>query len=208
MAATDPTAAEPSRFLVCPARLLWLGAATIGLIVLLLAFRADFRSASVSRNLSGKKSGVGGGSDSIDKNAFLIGLSESERTDLGKVAFDQQPEVQQVFSAIWALESEVNNGGFQQYFFNCDSDIIAYAPTALSAIGAKSCAEIVEQAIQLMAPLPETQGGRYAALEALDEDAQARLSALDSEFWSYPDNLTELLFAFVSRYPGTFGPLP
>jgi hypothetical protein len=56
------------------------------------------------------------------KDAFLIELSESDRTSFGKVAFEKQDEIQRVFSAIWALESEVNNGGFDQYFRNSDSE--------------------------------------------------------------------------------------
>ena len=43
----------------------------------------------------------------MDKNAFLIELSESDRTDLGRVDFGEQSEEQQVFSAIWELESQV-----------------------------------------------------------------------------------------------------
>ncbi len=51
----------------------------------------------------------------MDKNALLIDLSESDRTMFGRVDFDQQPPEQQVFSAIWALESQVNNGEFAQF---------------------------------------------------------------------------------------------
>ena len=144
----------------------------------------------------------------MDKNAFLIELSESERTDFGRVDFETQNEVQRVFSAIWELESQVNNGGFDQYFRNSDSDIIAHAPTALRAIGASSCAGIVERAIEVISPLQTTQEGRYGALDELGDEAQDRLAALDSEFYKYPDNLTELLFGFVSRHPEAFGSFP
>src|SRR5207247_5287224 len=100
----------------------------------------------------------------MDKNAFLIDLSESKRTDFGKVDFAQQSESQQVFSAIWELESQVNNGGFDQYFRNSDSDIISFAPSALRAIGASACAEIVEAAIKFISPVPATETERCAGL--------------------------------------------
>ena len=54
----------------------------------------------------------------MDKNHYLIELSESPRTDYGKRDFAAQRREQQVFSAIWELESLVNNGGFQGYFGN------------------------------------------------------------------------------------------
>src|SRR5437870_3411138 len=90
----------------------------------------------------------------MDKNGFLCDLSESERTDFGKVDFAKQPEAQQVFSAVWALDGDVNNGGFGQYFWNCDSDIIGFAPAALRAIEATSCARIVDAAIKVISPIP------------------------------------------------------
>ena len=103
----------------------------------------------------------------MDKNLYLIELSESQQTDFGRVAFDEQPESQKTFSAIWELESQVNNGGFDQYFRNCDTAEIAYAPTALRAIGASSCANIVERAIDVSAPLAPTREHRSSALDAL-----------------------------------------
>lgn len=39
----------------------------------------------------------------MDKNHFLINLSESKRTDFGRVDFAAQSEAQKVFSAIWSL---------------------------------------------------------------------------------------------------------
>ena len=39
----------------------------------------------------------------MDKNKILIDLSESKRTDFGKVDFAEQSEEQKVFSAIWKL---------------------------------------------------------------------------------------------------------
>jgi hypothetical protein len=144
----------------------------------------------------------------MDKNAFLIGLSETYSNALGGVPFSDQPQAQKVFSAIWELESEVNNGGFHQYFLNSDSEVIGYAPTALHAIRASSCAGIVERAIQVIAPLPPTQEDRYGVLEAQGEAAQNQLAVLDAEFYAYPDNLTELLFEHVRRHPAVFGLVP
>ncbi len=144
----------------------------------------------------------------MDKNSFLISLARSERADFGRVAFTAQSEAQKVFSAVWELEAQVNNGGFNLYFRNSDSDIIGYAPRALRAIGAQSCAEIVGCAIALIAPLPPTQDGRSSALDAMSEEGKGRLTALDSEFFAYPDDLTEMLFKFVHQHPESFGPVP
>jgi hypothetical protein len=52
----------------------------------------------------------------MNKNSFLINLSESTRTDFGRADFANESPVQKVFSAVWALESEVNSGGFSPIF--------------------------------------------------------------------------------------------
>lgn len=54
----------------------------------------------------------------MDKNYYLIELSESPKTDFGKRDFADQRDEQQVFSAIWELESQVNGGGFRGYLGN------------------------------------------------------------------------------------------
>jgi len=144
----------------------------------------------------------------MDKNGFLIDLSENDQTDFGRVDFAKQSDLQKTFSAICELESQVNNGGFDQYFRNSDSDIIAHAPKALHEIGASACAAIVESAIQMIAPIPNDSEARCDALDAAGEEAQELLDELDSKFFAYPDNLTELLFAFVAKYPNEFGAVP
>jgi Domain of unknown function (DUF4375) len=58
----------------------------------------------------------------VNKNSILIKLSESKRTKFGKEDFGTQSVPQKVFSSIWAVESEVNNGGFSQYFRNSSSE--------------------------------------------------------------------------------------
>ena len=144
----------------------------------------------------------------MDKNRLLIDLSESDRTDFGRVDFAKQSDAQKTFSAIWELESQVNNGGFDQYFRNSDSDIIAHAPIALREIGATACAAIVDSAIQVIVPIPDDSDARGHALDAAGEDGEALLEELDSKFYAYADNLTELLFAFVASNLNEFGAAP
>jgi hypothetical protein len=48
----------------------------------------------------------------MNKNEILIDLSESEMTKDGKENFSEQSFSQKAFSAIWEVESEVNNRGF------------------------------------------------------------------------------------------------
>src|SRR5450755_1445988 len=68
------------------------------------------------------------------KNNILISLSESDKTQFGKQDFATQSTPQQLFSSVWAVEAEVNNGGFSQYFLNdsCETAVfVAKAPSPL-----------------------------------------------------------------------------
>ena len=40
------------------------------------------------------------------------------------------------------------------------------------------------------------------------DETEDKLDALDKEFYRYPHNLTELLFAYVAKHPEEFGELP
>jgi hypothetical protein len=47
----------------------------------------------------------------MEKNRILIQLAQSPRSQYGRAPYEKQSKPQQVFSAVWGLESEVNNGG-------------------------------------------------------------------------------------------------
>jgi len=146
----------------------------------------------------------------MNKNGILISLAESDKTSFGKEDFARQSTPQKVFSAIWAVESEVNNGGFSQYFFNDSRESALFVVEALETIGAPKTAAICRRAIAAAFPsgLPqESQAIRSAAADFSDEILQS-LEPLDQEFFSYPHSLTDLLFAYVSQHPEEFGTLP
>ena len=82
----------------------------------------------------------------MTKNEILIGLSESERTKVGKEDFALQSLPQKVFSTVWAVESEVNNGGFSQYFLNSSAETAPFVAEALDTIGAPKIAQICRRA--------------------------------------------------------------
>jgi hypothetical protein len=147
----------------------------------------------------------------MNKNEVLIDLSASERTAFGRSEdFESQSIPQKIFSSIWALESEVNNGGFSQYFFNSSCETAGFVAEALDSIGAPRTADICRRAIATAFPagLPvEFEAIRSAAAD-FPSETEERLDALDKEFFQYPHNLTELLFVYVSNHPAEFGELP
>ncbi|HEX5422632.1 MAG TPA: DUF4375 domain-containing protein [Candidatus Acidoferrales bacterium] len=146
----------------------------------------------------------------MDKNNILINLSESQMTKIGKEEFAHQSRPQKIFTAIWEVESEVNNGGFSQYFLNESAESAAFVVEALETIGAPRTASICRRAIAGAFPngLPQTVEAVQSAATDLAPEILERLGPLDEEFLSYPHNLTDLLFTYVSVHPEEFGTLP
>ena len=144
------------------------------------------------------------------KNNILIGLSESDKTQFGKHDFATQSTPQQVFSSVWAVEAEVNNGGFSQYFLNDSCETAAFVAQALDTIAAPRTADICRRAIATAFPagLPPTPKAISTAAADFPDEVLEQLGALDNEFFAYPHNLTDLLFSYVSKHPEEFGELP
>jgi hypothetical protein len=146
----------------------------------------------------------------MTKNQTLIRLSESENTKFGKEDFARQSIPQKVFSAIWAVESEVNNGGFSQYFLNSSAETAPFVVEALRTIDAPETAAICERAIAAAFPsgLPVSEDTIRSAATEFSDEVLEKLEELDQQFFSYPHDLTDLLFTYVSGHPEEFGALP
>ena len=136
----------------------------------------------------------------MDKNEELIRLSENPNTRFWKMGFSELTKSEQVFVTIWELESEVNNGGFEQYFLNSSGDNSFAVVSSLNSIGAVNAAKIVQEAVSIFGSNGPSRihEERTTQVENLSDDNKSRLQELDDEFMLYPDNLTELLHSFVT----------
>jgi hypothetical protein len=109
--------------------------------------------------------------------------------------FDSLSVRDQILVAIWGLEAEVNNGGFDQYYFNGAGDQAWFAPTALKSIGAQRMAAIVERANAKFGEggPPRDADDRQSALFAITDADQNVWEELDQAFYKYPDDIAALL---------------
>ncbi|MBI5479375.1 MAG: DUF4375 domain-containing protein [Deltaproteobacteria bacterium] len=105
---------------------------------------------------------------------------------------------EEVVLAIEALEREVNNGGYDQFFRNSSK---AFAPNivgALDRIGCPACARITAAAL---AALPLAGPPTEAAIDrAMAEDSASRsdaLSACDADYFRNTEDIAGRLFAFL-----------
>ena len=142
----------------------------------------------------------------MNKNRILIDLSESKKTKFGKENFGLQSLPQKVFSAILYIESEVNNGGFSQYFTADVEESSGFVVEALETIGAAKTATICKRAIAVAFPagLPASPESIPSIAADFSEAILEKLEHPDQEFFAYPNDLAGLLFAYVSAHPEEF----
>ncbi len=119
-----------------------------------------------------------------------------------EVPFDSLSEPEKVLVSLWAIEAEVNNGGFHQFFFNSSGGCAFFAPTALRILGAPQMAHLAERANSVFGPAgpPRDWDARQEALLALGEAEQALLEELDLAFQAYPEDLALLGEAYAAEH--------
>ncbi|MBY6189328.1 DMP19 family protein [Microbulbifer agarilyticus] len=124
---------------------------------------------------------------------------EESLAEVEAKGFDSVNEPIRVLATIWAVEAEVNNGGFDQLFHNSAGDIAHYAAIAFNSIGALKMASISQKALDIFGEggPPKNRNARIAALEAMPEEYEERLNELDEEFFEYPDNVQNLVSSYV-----------
>jgi len=135
-----------------------------------------------------------------DKNQFLIAMNGwlcqkcNYGEDIGKLT-----DAEKIFYFSTQLESEVNNGGFSQFFYNSSGDFANETVNSLSAIGADKTAKIYKKALMILgSELPKNRNEREELLDKILIDAvDELLNECDAEFYQYPDNLEELNYKYI-----------
>ena len=140
----------------------------------------------------------------------LIALEGTHRIDSLVLAFEQAMDQkaahhgdvqltkeEQTILAIEALEREVNNGGYGQFFVNSSREFAPMIVESLRRIGCPKTADITQVAVDIVKQIPitreESENGTW-----MDNDARSDvLCECDNLYFERPENIAELLFAFI-----------
>jgi hypothetical protein len=134
----------------------------------------------------------------------LLALADTYRIDSLVLAFEQaiqakaKPSTEEGYVlAVEALEREVNNGGYSQFFTNSSNEFAVSIESALRAINCPKTADITRDAIEAL----ETDGdlSPEAVSEAAqdDEEIARRLGECDSQYFSNDEPIADRLFAWI-----------
>lgn len=111
-------------------------------------------------------------------------------------------QIERVGVGIWMLEAEVNNGGFDQYYFNSAGDLAVPTVQALIEIGATNTASLLAAAnSEFPDGLPPVDRNmRQRVLDQIRD--RARFGALEQEFYRYSEDLIALPANFLRTQNG------
>ena len=129
----------------------------------------------------------------------------NEKSEYGE-KIEKLNSSQRTFLFVENLEREINNGGFNQFYFNSSGDFSQETLNALLEIGAEKTAKVVENANSEFdnGNVPKDRTERQNKLELIEEKAEENWEKCDTEFYEYQDDLTELLIAFILKNKADF----
>ncbi|MBO5408148.1 MAG: DUF4375 domain-containing protein [Clostridia bacterium] len=145
-----------------------------------------------------------------EKENFIVEMSQyiAEKCEYGDNMGNLNEE-QRVFYITQALEMEVNNGGFSQFFFNSDGCFGNEIVSSFEKIGAMKTAEICKKAISIYGDkVPTDRDEREDVLTPDDEKEEERIEEIlnecDDAFFEYEDDLLELNYQFIINNKESF----
>lgn len=124
--------------------------------------------------------------DIQNANDFIIAMFEAVRTKCGdgeNMSALSDPE--RTFYIVQTVETEVNNGGFSQFFYNFSRVFADQMAQAFNEIGAAKTAEICVRALN-------------------GKSSDAILEKCDDMFYEYQDDLNALNRAYIMEHKGDF----
>jgi len=135
--------------------------------------------------------------------AVFDNLSEKQPSDYEKEyeTVLSWNKARQAIYIIWILEAEVNNGGFNQFYFNSSGQFYKHLAEALKLVGAEHFANLTERANQIYEEnkdrLEEFDDG---SIESFSESYKDNpLNDLDTEFYELykSENLEQLQVKYI-----------
>jgi hypothetical protein len=114
-------------------------------------------------------------------------------------------EEELIVLAVEAMEREVNNGGYAQFFSNSSWRFTPYLVNSLNRIGSTQAKQLAEQAISALGVgelTNETDVTEYhdRIQEAVEnDDVSEKLDEIDSRYYEMEEDVAGLVFGFVKK---------
>lgn len=138
-----------------------------------------------------------------DDNANIVMIIDESLNIISNYGeeIDKLTQPQRNLLFVENLEREINNGGFNQFYFNTSGDYSLETVDALLAIGAIKTAEIVKEANSQFPnqEILSDRGERRETLLQIEDIAQPVWDKCDEKFYKYQENILDLLVNYIKE---------
>jgi hypothetical protein len=130
-------------------------------------------------------------------DSLLAALEEALNQKADEVGELELSDEERIVLAVEALEREVNNGGYGQFFANASGQYSAIIVNALLAIGCHETANVTSGAINALGIEDFSPEAIDAALESENEERDEQLEECDGLYSGAGEDIAGQLFEFV-----------
>ena len=111
------------------------------------------------------------------------------------------PEVIRYSYLVYRYECEINNGGFDQFFFNSIGYEVFEIQNALAFFSLTKNKEILDKAVKLLETKIDLKDYKKlsANRELPTEELEDELNKLDSLFYEYPEKIESIINEFLAK---------
>jgi hypothetical protein len=129
-------------------------------------------------------------------DSLVLVFEEGIRQKLKRHGGQAPTDEERIVLAVEALEREVNNGGYDQFFTN-SSQFVPTIVDSLQRIGCKRTAMITQRAIRGLGISDLIAEAIDTAMASDDEQRLAKLNRCDEAYYKGAEPIAEGLFAFI-----------
>jgi hypothetical protein len=135
-------------------------------------------------------------------DSIVLAIEQALQQRAAKVGLTELSEAELTVLAVEALEREVNNGGYHQFFFNT-SEFAPFVVDALRRIACPETAEISAKALSLLGLRPPLTAAKVA--KAIDDDPDEELvdtlsDECDGPYYEAGEPIAERLLDYVRAH--------
>ena len=134
--------------------------------------------------------------DSHRVDSLILALEEALERKVPSELFDAEL----VVLTVEAMEREVNNGGYEQFFLN-SPEFVPKIVRALELIQCPVTAKITADAIAaLQLPAQVNPAAVEHATSVLSAQSKTKLAECDSRYFAKEENIEQRLFAYIEEH--------
>jgi hypothetical protein len=129
-------------------------------------------------------------------DSLVLAFEQALRQKLDRCGGHVLTSEERIILAVEALEREVNNGGYGQFFINSSREFAPVTVSALLRIGCPKTAAVTQRAIDALHLAALSVEAIDAAMEA-SEESEEELNQCDDSYYGSGEDVAGNLFAFI-----------